>query len=351
MPDSIDALADLVKGTLRRLGRGKWTDLTGDLQEYHMMPQILQKGKIDMCESWGDQFNVMTDDNQSARNTGFYSVDAITAPDVMIQGTIPLRHTEAHYAYDVVEFKVNRSAQRVFDHIKSKRAQGYVSLAKRMEIDGWSKPLDSTDEKTPFGMFYWLVSKKTGASAPTGAGEFGGANPTGFTSGAANINSTTYPRWANWTHSWNSVTPNDLIKKLVKAANFTNFISPIVMPTYATGKERVCYVGKYDVKAEMDAIAKSQNQSIGSDLDWHDGKARILSHPIRWVPQLESNTDQPVMLIDWSVFKPVFLEGDYMEETGPIRKDGQHRVLVVWIDNTWNIRCYDRRRLAILIKA
>jgi hypothetical protein len=39
-----------------------------------------------------------------------------------------------------------------------------------------------------------------------------------------------------------------------------------------------------------------------------------------------------------------------MNESAPIRAAKQHRTWTIFVDTSWNIQCYDRRRLFVVSK-
>ena len=44
-------IGDIVSSTLRDLGRGKWTDLTSDIQEHHAMRRLMSKKRMEVFDS------------------------------------------------------------------------------------------------------------------------------------------------------------------------------------------------------------------------------------------------------------------------------------------------------------
>jgi hypothetical protein len=78
-----------------------------------------------------------------------------------------------------------------------------------------------------------------------------------------------------------------------------------------------------------------------------DGTVTFRGHPWIWVPKLDARTDDPVYMIDHSVFYPVCLEGDYLRESDAIMGPDQHNIFNVFLDLTYNYACVDRRRNAV----
>lgn len=330
-----DSISDLITLTLKDLGRGNWTMLATDLQEYVILPQILKQERVIFDGGYGHQFNIMTATSGAAANVGLFKVDTVNVNDVMTTGTAPWRHTTVNYAFDEREIKMNSGAAQIVNLIKVRRADGMTDLAKKMETNGWSKPVDSTNTTDPFGIPYWIVKNNT-----TG---FNGGAPTGFTGGAAGVSSTTYTAWANYTAQYTNVTKADFVAKVRKALTFTNFKPPIEVPQYNTGS-RYMLATNYSVIGACETLAEQQNDNLGNDVASKDGQVMIRRTPLTWVPKLESDTTNPIYGINWGVFKVAFLQGEYLNETGPIMAPNQHRTRQVHVDLTYNFVCYDRRQ-------
>jgi len=359
---SVDDLADLVKITQKDLGKGKWTDLTGDLQKYYAMPSLMKEKRIEFGSGTHMQWNAMMDDNGNARNVGAFSVDNVAENEKMDQAYVPWRHTETKWAWDVLEFKTNRSPAKIVDIIKTRTAGGKISLAKRMETDFWSAPTSTTDDTTPYGLFYYLVFDDgtiTTACGTTGA--FCAANPYPF-SDCATIDATADDRWSNWSCAYVTVDEDDFLAKVRMGMDYTEFHAPIAIPEYTSKPDRAFYT-VHSVKTTLERLMRQNNDNLGADLAKGDnGGVTIRQAPIYWVPQLGAGGGasvsgikdgsnaavvDPFIQIDWTAFKLAFLEGDYMEMTGPVVAPNQHRVVHQFLDCTWQAICYDRRRLAI----
>lgn len=337
-----DEIVDLVTTTQKELGRMKWTDLTGDLQEYIAMPQLLKKEKVQYDGGQAIQWNFMVDDNGQARNVGLYEVDNYNVKDVMKTASIPWRHTNVNYAIDEREIAINgAAATKIVDLVKVRRVSAMVSLAKLMETNFWGKPSTSSDETTPYGIDYWIVKN---ASAG-----FNGGIPTGF-SDVAGLSPTTYPRWKNYTDEYVSVTKPDLVTKMRQAATKTMFRPPVEISDYNRGN-RYGYYTNYDVISSLETLVENQNENLGKDVASMDGQVMFRRNPVVWVPELDSDAQDPVYGINWGVFYPVFLKGYYLKEDGARQHPNQHNSVVTDVDTTYNWKCTDRRRLFIINKA
>jgi hypothetical protein len=211
------------------------------------------------------------------------------------------------------------------------------------ETQFWSKPSTSSDKLNAFGIPYWVVK-----NASTG---FNGGNPTGFSSGAGGISSSTYTQWANYTAQYTDVTKEDLIVKMRTAAAKTGFVNPVMFPDTNRG-DRFSHMTTYSVIATMERILETQNDNLGNDVASKDGQVMFRGNPVEWVPYLDSNDSQnPIYGINWGVFQPIFLSGWYLRETPPTPSQDMHTVVSVHIDSTYNFRCTDRRRMSVIATA
>ena len=336
---SAEQIADLVTTTQRELGKLRWTDMTGDLQEYVAMPKLLKKEKVQFQSGYGIQWNLMKGTSGAARNVGLFNTDALNVADQMITANIPWRHSTTSYAFERREIAMNREPARIVELIKTRRADAMIDLAKLCETDFWSKPTDSNDQVRPFGVKYWVVG-----NASEG---FNGGNPSGFSAGAAGLDAATYPRWKNWTAEYAQIAKDDLVVKWRKAATFTKFMPPVEIKDYNRG-DRYGYYTNYTVFGKLETILENQNDNLGNDLASKDGAVVFRKTPVTWVPELDADTTNPLYGLNWGVFFPVFLSGEYMREDPPEKAPNQHNVMHVFVDSTYNNKCTDRRRLFVL---
>ena len=340
-----DSLADLVAGTLRDLGRFKWTDIMTATQDHVAWNRLMQEKKIKFDDGYGIQFNVQYQTSGAARHLGLFEVDDVDVADTMVQGNIPWRHGETKMAIEKREISMNRGKSRIFDLIKTRQADAMTDWAETFEDAFWVKPSSSSDLTQPFGVTYWIVYNATAG--------FNGGNPSGFTSGAAGLDVATYTRWKNYSVNYTTVSKTDLVRKIRKAATFTRFRSPIrtnIQP-YDTGTN-FGYYTNYNVIGTLEELLEDQNENLGNDVASKDGDVMFRRNPVVWVPNLEDRTGDPVFGINWGVFKPVFLRGEFMRQSGPNNTSGaQRNVIKTFWDTSYNNVCYDRRKCFVAATA
>lgn len=342
---TVDQYGDVIKGTLKWLGEDHWTDLSSDLQKHPAARELVNDNKISADGGTSLQFNLMIGHNNQARAIDLAAVDDVAEVDVMYQGEIPWRHAETKMAIEERLIAMNaNNARRVFDIVKVAKASAMVAWVEFFETLFWSKPADSSDVVTPYGVQIYITT-----AGATSSFDFNGGNPTGFSSGVGNINSTTIPRWSNGNALYTAVSKPDFVAKLREAATKTDFESAVDMPTYDRGKGPGYYCG-YRIISALETLLENQNDRLGSDIAPMDGKLMFRGTPITWVPKLEADTSDPFYGIHWGNFGVKYLAGEWMRQTGPNPAPVQHRKRWTFWDTTMNLYCDDRRRQFVLSK-
>jgi hypothetical protein len=350
-------ILDLVKAQYKHLGAGKFNEIATDIRQFEAFSRLLRKDRVEFDGGTGIQRQLMMDDLGTARDVALFETDDVSFRDVMVQIDIPWRHTEVSYIYDVKEMLMNvgsGGAPKLFDVVKSREAAATLSLAEHCETRFWSKPVDSTtatEIKKVFGVFYWLVY-----NASEG---FNGGNASGFTSGPGNLSATSNPRWKNYTAQYTTVSKVDLIDKMKRAAAKTRFKSVVDLPDYRSGKgDRYRIYCNLDTRLAFENVGEAQNENLGRDLYRYDNAITFQGNPIREVASWDdsgttaiASGSDPVLMLDFNYFHPVFLRGDYMRRTGPRFMGNSHDVMAVWKNLTWNLLCTDRRRQTLIAKS
>ena len=207
----------------------------------------------------------------------------------------------------------------------------------------WTKPVNSSD-KRPYGIPYWITKDPT----TTAEGAFNGGNPAGFSSGAAGVDSTLYPRWKNWTFGYTQANRDDLVRKMKKAMTFTKFMAPVPHPTLGLGSADHVIYTTYRTLEPLQRLAEDRNDNHGNDVAKFMNEVVVNGVPIRLVYWLEANdSDDPVYGIDFSQFRPFVKTGVDMRRNPPKVAARQHNVREVHIDRAMNYNCYNRRSMFV----
>jgi len=320
--------------------KGAFLDLQTDLTD-HVAVREMWKGRKKKFEGGDDwEFEAQIDHNHSARTVGLFETDGSALTDTMIQGKVNPRHINAHYIYDQREKAFQRGGKAIVDLIQTRYVGMMVSLYELMEAILWSKPDDSTDNKTPFGIAYWVVKNATEG--------FNGGNPTGFDSGRGNLSSATYPRWANRSGAYSEITKEDLIRMMRRAHRTTQFRSPVshAQPELAAMKNGI-YTND-EVVGLMEEELEKQNMNLGNDLASKDGRTLFKGTPITYAPKLDDDTENPVYMLDWKWLAIGILAGWENQLTKPYMVPNKHLVRRVDLDCTLNMVCTNLRRQTVL---
>jgi hypothetical protein len=335
-------IADLISVTQKELGKMRFTEIASDLQDHVAMNEILRKERVGFGSGTSIDFNVMMKSSGAAKNLGLFEVDNVNVADVMATGNVPWRHCTTNYAIERREIAMNRTPARIVELVKIRRTDALISLAELMETNFWGIPA-SGNTTDPFGVDYWILRDASGGSG------FTAENNSNFPSGRAGIDSTAsgQDNWSNWADKYTTVSKSDLVRKWRKGATFTKFKNPVPVPTYNTG-DRYGYYTNYNVVGPLEEALEAQNQNLGNDIASKDGNLMFRGVPVRWVPQLENDSADPVYGINWGVFRGVFLTGKFMNETGPGKASNQHTVFQTHVDCTLNYICRDLRRCFVL---
>lgn len=334
-----DRINDLVNMTLPKLDKGKWTDLSSDLQKHTAWRQLIRQKKVEASAGKEISFQAMTGHSNAAKMVGLYESDDVNVVDVMQDGSVPWRNAQTFWALDKHLISMNSEPASIVKLLKAQRAAGRISMAELLETQVWSKPEDSDDKLSLWGIPTWIVKNSTKG--------FTGGNPAGFTDGVA-FNSSTYARWKNWSETYTTVDHNDFIKKAREAAVKTNFMAPVDdIPQPNTGDDRQYYT-TYTVLAALEDALRNQNDNLGNDIAAKDGRVMFRRRPVNWVPQLDSDTENPWYGINWGWMHFEFLEGWYFVESKAKDAPLQHNVTVVYVDATGNLVCKNRREQSVL---
>jgi hypothetical protein len=297
------------------------------------MRNLLRKNRVEIASGYGVQWDVMVGLSGAAANVGLGASDNVNDVDLMTQATADWRNTTTNYAIIGQVMSMNQEPSRIVDYVKEKRLGAMISLAEIMESNFWGPPVSSTDSVTPFGVNMWLVKNATQG--------FNGGAPTGYTS--IGLNPTTYPNWANWTDQYTAVSKDDFIRRVRKAATFTDFQPPVDgIPTFNTGDDCGFYTN-YSVIGPLEESLEAQNDNLGLDIASQDGKVLFRRVPVEWIPKLESDTTNPFYGINWGSFKTHVLKNWWLKETHIPNYPGQHTIAAHFMDCTYQFIAKNRR--------
>jgi len=336
-----EQIPDFVALTQNVVKRGKWTDLSLDLQSY--VSATMMKKKVVEVGGPYIEFPVQTKNTDTARNVGMLTQDVTNIEDIATTGKIPWTKQTVNWSFTVEEEMFQSDRETIVKLLTMREHAAMNSAVELDEQNLWSAPT-STADKRPMGIPFW--AQKDATTTPGGA--FNGGNPSGFTSGCAEISSTTNPAWRNWTFGYANATQDDLIVKLKKAIAFTNFQPPVPHPELGFGADDYAMFTTYRVSEPLERLAESRNDNLKGDLARYVNAVTVAGIPIRWVPYLQENdTSDPIYGINWKVLRPYVKKGGYRKRYAPKEAPHQHGVYNVFIDTWMNWACYNRRALFV----
>ena len=323
--------------------RGAFVDMQTDLTDHVAVREMWQGHTKQFAGGTDWTFEIQMDHNHSARTVELYETDGSSENDTMQDGKVDVRHINAHYIYDKRLPAFQRGGTAIVDLIKTKYVGMMVSFYELLEEILWSKPDDSSDTKTPFGLAYWVVKNATEG--------FNGGNPTGFSDGRAGIDTSSYPRWANWTAQYASVSTEDLVRKMRRAHRRTQFRSPVSHAKPDMGGMRNGIYINDTVIGLLEELLETKNMNLGNDLASKDGRTMFKSTPLTYAPKLDDDSTDPVYMIDWKKLAVGVLAGWQNQLSKPEPVPSMHLVSRVDLDASLNMICTDLRRQAVISKA
>lgn len=341
MPIQYDDLPDAIEMTLDDLDKGKWVGMATDLQKHVGFNEITKKKQEKRSQGKGIKIRFVMDHNYSAEHVGLYNTVEFLRDNNIESGSIPWRFTEGKMAWDVREDDMNSGNAALVDAVAVEKYAMDTSIIELAEEAVWTKPVNSTDNKTPFGIPYWVVKNAT-----TG---YNGGNPSGFSSGRAGISTGDYDRFANWTGTYTTYTDQadgQLIYMMEESTYKTAWTPPAPEPGNArSGYGRGIFT-TWVVKMALKNVAKTNNDSLGFDLASKEAVYR--GSEIMAVPYLDQNTDDnPMYILNFNYLSATFLKDWFKKRSKPKRLSHQPHVIGVVSDMVWNMKCTDPRRQTV----
>lgn len=340
LPDDVD---DFVTATLANFKKRKWTDISTQFPEY-ISSRILNEKTVQ--ESGGPyiEFKIKNVLGDRAHPTGLFAQDDTGVEDLLTTARVEWTMQTCNWSYDVLEPIFQSDRETIIDVLKVRENDAMTAMVELNERYLWGAP-SSTSESVPFGVPFWIQKDAT----TTPDGDFNGGNPSGFTSGAAGVSSTTNLNWKNWTAGYTNVNTDDLVKKVKRAMRHTNFKAPVPHPELSYGGMREIYTVE-DVIEPLERLAETRNDNLGSDVARYMDSVTIAGVPLRMVWYLQANdTSDPLYGVNWSVFRPFVRRGINMRKTVK-SAPAQRNVRSVHYDTAMNYCCYDRRKQWVISK-
>ncbi len=334
-----DAIPDFVNLTLSNFRRVRWTDISLEYPHYIASRVLkryrkLERGGADL------RWKVQVRNTGLARYSGMFDRDITGVEDLTIEGMVAWVKATVNWSYDIDESIFQSDRETIVDALHVREHSCHNDYIELMEEGLWSEPEGPTDNR-PMGIPFWIQKDAT----TTPGGGFVGGNPSGFAAGAGSIDSTVYSRWKNWGFGYDSVTPDDLIKKIKLSLYKTDFKAPHPHPELGFGDSQHHIYTVYDVREALERLAESRNDNLKNDVAKYINNVLVGGIPVEAVHYLDANdTSWPVYGIDWSVLRPFVKRGvNFRRTQKPAPR--QHTVREIHYDTWFNWICYNRRKL------
>jgi len=347
-------LLDLANGTLAFFDRNSLIDLASDQQNYLFIPELFNKHRMQLDGGDTIDWFALVNKSTTAHHAGHYVQRIIETKDVTAQASIRWGRTVESFGVDEAAIRMNAGNQvKLIDLFGSKRAASWLGFLELVESTLSGHPGQS-DGITPFGMKSYCVKKITGSSA-TYPGEFGGGNPSGFSSGIG-LNSSTYSGWKNYTLKYTDVSADDSVKGMRACMGQTAWKTPLrsKIESMVTdgGRPNLQVYMKPQLVWEHEALAQLQNDQLGDDLFKFAGSTRVNGHPLVEMRALDSDSDDPIYGFDWGVAKIAVLKGYEQIESDEAKElSGYVGVIGKDLDLVYNLKVKNRRRLWVMATA
>lgn len=134
------------------------------------------------------------------------------------------------------------------------------------------------------------------------------------------------------------------------ASRKTNFRSPLSHAVPNLGAMQNGIYTNSDVIGLLEEVLETQNMNLGNDIASKDGRTLFKGTPITYAPKLDSDTSDPVYMLDWKTLAVGVMAGWENNLTKPYQVADMHNVRRVDLDCSTNMICTDLRQQAVIYK-
>ena len=354
-----DALDDIIVGSVKdyHAHKGTWSDISMNFPEYMFAEKFLAGKKTTVSDpSHTLVFDLQHANSGTVREVGHYDTDSEERRNILVQGEVKWASQNIGIYFDKLETVIGKGKTEIVDHIQAQIHGMYNKWMEAMSHKMWTSPTDSTDaNRKILGLKHWIVKDSSEG--------FNGGNPSGFTSGAAGINSSTYTNWKNYTGTYTAVSQEDFVTKVIRATRRCHFMPPHNYAEAVKPAQKWQLVTTESVYENLDLLLRGQNDNLGGDLGAFRGQAMLKSMPITISWELTKSTlsegeanpaydaTGPIYGIHWPSFKLNFIKGYERKITGPERSATGRFVRKINLDSWNQMYCINRRNSFVLYAA
>lgn len=341
-------IQDIVNSTLKELGKGPIEQVAQSYPGYPTCDYFFRReGRMSLSDGYAIQRSVWIRKQNVATDTALYEADDVNVENLTTTATIPWRFYKSYWAYDDREFLANAGESRIFDMIKVRRSNAWLSMIEKLDADIWTLPA-TTNTRSLYGIPYYLVKNATAG--------FNGGHPSGY-SDVAGISRTTYANWKNYTATYtlNTITKADIITTLRTAFRAMRWqdIEGMSIEDYRRGRDKYVLLVNNATMGGFENVGEAQNENLGKDVASFEGQKDIYRadgtltfrrKPIVFDPYLDNDSTNPIYVMDLSTWCMYVMKKLNMEQTEPTLIGDGHHSYAVWYDLGCNLMCFDPRR-------
>lgn len=353
--------ADLLANTLEDLDKLKF-ETVQPLQRYEAVDRWFTKDKEVIPDGDSISRRIQLDQGNGAEHVRLYQPSTIRVADLMSVITAGWVHAETQWSIDRREQAMNSGASRIVDTLKSRRVDALMRLCDLLEDDGWTSPAGPTDDLHALGITYWINALADGQAGEGFYGCYdstnGFSNAGGIAAATASPN-TTAPTggkayWRNYaaggTGYYTSI-DIEAMDTLRKMFDKLDFRSPVIVDDLKSESQKNFSIYmNCDTEIGFNRLAKAQNDQLGSDLDPFAGRIAFRRVPLAVVPKLDSDTRNPIYLVNHRVFKVYTLKDEWLRESAPMNSRENRNVFTSFLDLTFQIVCENKRLQGVMRK-
>lgn len=285
---NIQAIGDVLRQTrATELQKGSWVSLSADLPDFPFYSTLISKNtrKSSFKFEWTATFGVPNDTHYTNVNDPL----SVSVPEISKRLGVYLSKVRKAigYARDEQELQGDSDTELVDVVLQRKAEQLDQPLLSFMEHQLASD--GGTSASTPqriLGLKYWLPAKTTATALELN----GGADPVGFTSGAADLTVAALPRWAHAVAGFSDVSDTDLLDKLNEFLIRANYFVPEGAKQLDSGTARRIVLCQHPVFLKWARLQTVANDDLKSDLGMWRGSINFMSMPVKWWPAISEPT-------------------------------------------------------------
>ncbi len=337
-------------------------------QTYEVLNQWFKKDKVMLDGGDRAEAFITLRDTGNASQVRMYETDTPNVANVDEKIKVEWTHAQTSFSYSIKELAMNKgNKQRIYSLFKQRRLNMYREFADLLEELAWQTPTGASDDRNPWGIPGWLVQPTNTISDANKGGGFIGytgnyttaddSESTLSTVGSLECSSTVNPRWANWYQSHEGNLDSTLLKKLRLAFRKTKFQAPMFAAQAIDPKSGFSNFRLYttsEVLDEVEELAFNHDDRIGADLGKYAGAVIFKGIPFKYIDVLDDELTfvrggNPIYGVNHNHFYPFVLNGENFRLNTPMSQVGQHNVLTVYLDLSYQYMCDNRRTAGFLL--